>query len=307
MSEEQFQRLLKSMSGARLKQLIKDYNDECIREGRKEDKMKGYSKLKKDELVDFISSFLSEDEKEKLYEKLAPEFAKDLIQAAISLMLGEDKREKVIKTKKIEPKGYQIEIKGFQWDNEASIQVEDEAIESECTCRIGENEGICRHQIVLFLILHEKGEIKLDQFPFKVKESWLDKLKKDSQKILSQLRPEEDADIIFDDNYKIFINGDFVTLQWEGEYAGKTTKDIAQEKDDLETWIAKKVTDLILKPLKRRGRPRFFIRDGFDSISKIMDREKLVTKILKKFQAVDADLPGDPGTLEQYLRSQLKK
>lgn len=308
MEAENFSLLLRSMTGTRIKEIIKEYNERCKREDRSADKMKGYSKYNKEELIDFIDSFLSEDEKTEYYNKLAPNFLKGLISSAIALLLEEDKREKIVNHERVSKGiGLEIEVKGWQWENEASVRMEGGSTDRSCTCRIGETDGFCVHQMTIYLILFSNKEISLVDFPFEIKEEWLKPLVKHEKDVLRQLKTEEDADIVFSDNYRIFIDGDLVTLQWEGDYAGKKTKDISKEKDDPETWIAKKAVERLLKPLKYSDQPRSLVKDTYGIITKIMERPKLVVKILNKFQAVNPELPADEADLERFLKEMVEK
>jgi hypothetical protein len=47
-------------------------------------------------------------------------------------------------------------------------------------------------------------------------------------------------------------------------------------------------------------------KDSYAIISKIMERPKLVAKILKKFLAVDPTLPADEKSLYAFLRKELE-
>ena len=92
---EKFKLLLYSLPVSRIKEIIGEYNENCIAAGEKENKLRGYSKLTKSELIDFFYPVLSDDEKKQYYEKIEPKFMKNLILQALALLLGEDKRETI--------------------------------------------------------------------------------------------------------------------------------------------------------------------------------------------------------------------
>ena len=111
--------------------------------------------------------------------------------------------------------------------------------------------------------------------------------------------------------YKIYVNGDFVTYEWTGDFAGKKTRDLSKEDEDVETWVSNKVVEIILKHVKiktKEGAPEHIVKDSFGVITKIMEREDLIKRILRKFSALeDPSLPTEKEALEAYLRKDLKE
>lgn len=310
MNERKFEVLLCSLNNDDLKLMINDYNTRCVKEGRKEDKMRGYSALSKTKLIDFIITFLSEKEEENLYKIFEPKFMKELISDTLGLLGGKDKREHIEKVEKFDgDNGFRLKIKGFQWEEECKVQVKEGELIRSCTCRIGRLDGICRHEMAGFIMLYGRKKIELKSFPLDLEESWLQPVKKQKDLISSQTKSEDEADIVFADKYKIFVDGPFVTMKWGGPYAGKKTVNTEELGEDVESWVANKVVNKMLKPLKistKEGTPSLIEFDSYGIIDKILDNEILVKKILKKFKAVSPDLPTDLEGLETYLRKNVK-
>ena len=61
-----------------------------------------------------------------------------------------------------------------------------------------------------------------------------------------------------------------------------------------------------MKIKAKTGKPSLLVKDSYAIISKIMERPKLVAKILKKFLAVDPSLPADEKSLYVFLRENLE-
>jgi hypothetical protein len=313
-NESEFEILLKSMYTTGLKGMIKDYNDKCIKEGRKEDKIKGYSTYKKDELVEMLNSFFDLNEKQKIYDEKASAFTKELVENAINLVLGKFKREKISDAKKEKnPSGIVFEIKGFSWEEEAYVYLSDAdyKFDRDCTCRIGSADGVCIHQMAGFLFLLSDKKIKKSDIPIDIDYPWFSDFEDSVKNLSSHLKSKDDADIEWEDDYQIFIDGDIIITQWGGPYPGKKSINATDIDESVDDWVAKKVTDKILKPIKvtkLEGYPNLPVKDNYDIIKKIMERPKLVKKILNKFkkiQSVEPDLPIEDKELEDFLKSKL--
>ena len=305
---EKFKLLLYSLPVSRIKEIITEYNENCIATGEKENKLRGYSKLTKSELIDFFYPVLSDDEKKQYYEKIEPKFMKNLISQALALLLGEDKRETITDVDKNSEKiGYKLKIKGFAWDVETSVIIEDKELNYNCDCRIGKF-GFCKHQMAACLMLLYENRLELKNFPMDFTNPMLEEIKGKLSMITNKKRADDEADIIFRDKYKIFVSGEIITTKWEGEYQGSKTIDASSE-GGAENWLAKKVVDKMIKPMKikaKTGKPTLLVKDSYSIISKIMARPKLVARILKKFLAVDPSLPADEKSLYAFLRSELE-
>ncbi len=319
--DEKLKLLVGSKSRAYLTDIIKRYNDYCKENDLKEQKLKGYSKFKKGELLDFILSNLSEEEKEKIFLKKEDEYVKDLIESGLAIINGEDKVDKLIKVDS-DGNTHRFLFKGFTWENKTYIELgkKKNLDEHGCDCRIADNGGYCKHLFAGLIRLSKDNLLDLSTLPVNVSEDNLKLIGTSSTKKKITFSP--DSDIILSPDYEISVNGTKVTMKWGGERAGISTKDIAKEAKpkkgtktsesdiDVELWVAKKVVDKILAPLKREGLPpRKIIKDEIKIIEKIMNEEKLVDKLLKAFNEKQAllnqELPSNKNKLETFLKADL--
>ncbi|MHA1729346.1 MAG: hypothetical protein ACTSWY_11520 [Promethearchaeota archaeon] len=434
-SEEKLEMILNSISKERIKKIIKDYNEKCVKEDRKQDKLKGYSSLRKEDLIKFLKTPISESEKKDIYITVFPEFMKDLLKTAFNLLSGNYARESFTNFRKTpDGIGYTADIRGINWDEVVKVEILKDSVERECGCRIGKADGLCIHQMAIFIKMYKEGSITLKEFPLEVKKKWLGDMTEFSdlleqlnftleQEKKSIIQPGAGLEEIFkvnnigklktstgdrgniykyrflkcdyrgfnfliriteqryeksdifenklykirctvnnignnvifcgnvrsvtsskgpkspkieisadwvkrkrskqskksikndeirflnDYSIKINSNNNLVNLEWGGDYPGRKSVDVSQEEDDLETWVTKKVVEKLLSPIKIRkkeGSPRIIVLDEYGVISKIMSRPKLIAKIIKKFQAVDENLPSDEKSLEKFLKENLK-
>ncbi len=307
-----FKLLLQSMTVAKIKELIDYYNEKFVINGPKDELLKRFSTLKKAELVEFVDAAFTKAEKDELYDEFAPEIIQTIMTDALSLVSGEHKVEQIHNASVISGgKGYRVWFKGKYGSNRASLQILDDSTKKSCTCRLGSIDGICMHQMAIYLMLLSKKAISLDNMPFNVDEKWFKSIQKRLDLLAAQSLFKEDPTIMLSNDYSIYVSGDLVTLQWGGDYAGRTTKDISEEGGDVDEWVAQKVVDILLKPIKvktKEGAPNKLVIDSYGIISKIMGNPKLKEKILKKFAKLeDPDLPSDEQSLEEFLRSDLKE
>ncbi|MCP4764354.1 MAG: toll/interleukin-1 receptor domain-containing protein, partial [archaeon] len=311
-SASQFQLLLQSMTVANIKELIKYYNDKYIGNGSKNEKLKGFSALKKESLIEFVASHFNEKEKRETYKKFEPEITKTKVENALSLISGEHKVEKIQQASLIPGgKGYKIGFKGKYGVHKTSVEVLKDSIKRTCDCRFSQLGGICIHQTAIFLMLISKKVIPLTKMPFKVEKKWFESIQKRLDLIASQSLFKEEPAIMLSNDYKIYVNGDFVTYEWTGNFPGKKTIDLSKDEVDVDTWISNKVVEIMLKHIKvktKEGTPERIVIDSFNIIQKIMERPKLVKKILRKFTALeDSSLPAEENLLEAYLKKDLKE
>lgn len=304
-----FKTFLKSLTIPRIKEIINRFNQSVK---SKEKKLKGYSAFKKDELVDFIDSSFSDIEKGKLYQDFERDFSESLLLNGLSLISGEHKVERIQSAVIIAGgKGYNVWFSSKYGSQKASLQVINNSIERGCSCVIGKNDGLCLHQMAIYLMLIGKKIISSDALPFKVEKDFFASIQKRLDLLATQSLFKEDPAIMLEGDYKIYINDELVTLDWGGDYAGKSTKDISNEDINVETWVTNKVVDLILKNIKLRaetGQPTKILLDNYNIVSKIMKNPDHVKRILKKFSVLtDQNLPKNEKELEIYLKSNLKQ
>ncbi|MEJ2248426.1 MAG: Rho termination factor N-terminal domain-containing protein [Candidatus Lokiarchaeota archaeon] len=146
--------LLLSLNVDELKQICRDYS------------LKGYSKLKKLELIEFILDSLAEEEMRELIKNKEPEIIENGINSALEKIAGED-REHIKAIKIVNPSRNEVEIafKGFNWETTSFLSITEKNIENpdrDCDCRIGANMGFCGHFWVGFIF-----SLKNDYFDLK--------------------------------------------------------------------------------------------------------------------------------------------
>ena len=148
--------LLQSLNVNDLKQMCRDFE------------LKGYSKLKKTELIDFILDSLAEEELKELVEQKELEIISNEIQTAIKIIKG-SYRETLSAIKIVNEKNHEIELlfKGFNWEVSSYLSITPENIgdpERDCDCRIGSNMGLCSHFWVGFILSLKQNYFKLSNW-----------------------------------------------------------------------------------------------------------------------------------------------
>ncbi len=152
--------LLQSLNINDLKQMCRDFE------------LKGYSKLKKTELVDFILDSLAEEELKELLEQKELEIISNEIQTAIKI-INDDYRETLSVIKIVNEKNHEIELlfKGFNWEVSSYLSITPENIsdpERDCDCRIGSNMGFCSHFWVGFILSLKQNYFKISDWKLTV-------------------------------------------------------------------------------------------------------------------------------------------
>ncbi|NHI90898.1 MAG: hypothetical protein EAX96_00260 [Candidatus Lokiarchaeota archaeon] len=314
--DEKLKLLIGSRPRTYLTEVIKNFNDYCMANDLKERKLKGYSKKNKAELLEFILSNLSEEEKERIFLKKEDLFIKELILSGQEILQGIDQANKLSKYEK-EGNQYIFLFKGFTWETKTGIEIgkNKDFKDFYCSCRIAESGGYCNHLFAALIKLNNEENLDLNTFPIKISRENIELItqtKKEQTMIFS-----DKSDIILSPDYEIKVKDKKVTMRWGGEHAGSSTKDLSKEKTknnekiDFEYWIADKVVDKLLAPLKKGVKsPRTIIKDKIDIVSKIMKEEKLVKKLLSTFeknqQLLERKLPTNEKELEDFLRKDIK-
>jgi hypothetical protein len=129
--------LLPSLNVDELKQICRDYN------------LRGYSKLKKIELIEFILDSMAEEEMAELIKSKDPEIISNGINNALEKIGGTD-REHIEAIKVVNPDRHEIEItfKGWNWNTVSLLSITEKNIDDpyrDCDCRVGANMGFCGH------------------------------------------------------------------------------------------------------------------------------------------------------------------
>jgi len=152
--------LLQSLNINDLKQICRDFE------------LKGYSKLKKTELVGFILDSLAEEELKELVEQKELEIISNEIQIAVKIING-SYRETISAIKIVNEKNHEIELlfKGFNWEVSSYLSITPENIddpERDCDCRIGSNNGFCSHFWVGLIFSLKNNYFKLSDWKLTV-------------------------------------------------------------------------------------------------------------------------------------------
>ncbi|MFX1397776.1 MAG: Rho termination factor N-terminal domain-containing protein [Promethearchaeota archaeon] len=132
-----------------LKQICRDFS------------IKGYSKLKKSELIEFILDSLAEEEIDELLNQKEIDIITEGINLAINKITGND-QEMLMSIKLVNEDEHEIELrfKGMNWEVTSYLAITDENIadpERDCDCRIGSAMGLCGHFWVGFIYSLKKG------------------------------------------------------------------------------------------------------------------------------------------------------
>jgi len=148
--------LLQSLNAEDLKQICRDFG------------IKGFSKFKKSELIDFILDSLAEEELIDMLEQREGDIISNEINTAIKKINGED-RESITDIKVVNDKNHEIELKfkGFNWKSSSYLSITSKNIhdpERDCDCRVGANMGFCNHFWVGFIYSLKKSYFKLSDW-----------------------------------------------------------------------------------------------------------------------------------------------
>jgi len=148
--------LLQSLNVDDLKKICRDFE------------IKGFSKFKKSELINFILDSLAEEELKDLLEQKEGDIISNEINTALKKINGED-RESITDIKVVNDKNHEIELKfkGFNWKSGSYLSITSENIhdpERDCDCGVGSNMGLCNHFWVGFIYSLKKNYFKLSDW-----------------------------------------------------------------------------------------------------------------------------------------------
>ena len=151
-----------------VKYLFQSLNIDGLKSICKDFGIRGYSKFKKSELVDFVLDSLAEEELKDLLEQKELGIISSEIKTAIKKIDGED-RESITSIKVVNEKDHEIELKfeGFNWDSSSYLSITSKNIhdpERDCDCRVGSNMGFCNHFWVGFIYSLKKNYFKLSNW-----------------------------------------------------------------------------------------------------------------------------------------------
>lgn len=162
-----------------LKYLLQSLNLDELKQTCRDFGIKGYSKFKKSEIIDFILDSFAEEELKDFLEQKEEDIISSEIDLAIKKINGED-RESITNIKVVNDKNHEIELqfKGFNWKSESFLSITSKNIqdpERDCDCRVGSNMGLCNHFWIGFIYSLKKNYFNLSDWK-------LTKLPKDFEK-----------------------------------------------------------------------------------------------------------------------------
>jgi len=151
-----------------LKFLLQYLNVDDLKQICRDFEIKGFSKLKKSEIIDFILDSLAEEEFKVLLQQKEIEIISTGIDLAIKKINGED-RESVAEIKIVNPTEHEIELKfkGWNWKVQSFLSINPKNIdnpERDCDCRIGSNMGFCSHFWIGFIYSLKQNWFKLSDW-----------------------------------------------------------------------------------------------------------------------------------------------
>ena len=155
-----------------LSYLLQSFNIEKLKKTCKEFGIKGYSKFKKKDLVEYLLDSLSEEEISALIKEKELNIISEGIQSAIDKIKRKD-RESIKDIKIINLNNHEIEFgfKGMNWETNSFLSITEDNIgdpERDCDCRIGSEMGFCGHFWVGFIFSLKQDYFKLSNWSLTV-------------------------------------------------------------------------------------------------------------------------------------------
>ncbi len=151
-----------------LKYLLQSLNLDELKQTCRDFGIKGYSKFKKSEMIDFILDSFAEEELKDFLDQKEEDIISSEIDLAIKKINGED-RESITNINVINDKNHEIELqfKGFNWKSESYLSItpkNSKDPERDCDCRVGSNMGFCSHFWIGFIYSLKKNYFKLSDW-----------------------------------------------------------------------------------------------------------------------------------------------
>ena len=151
-----------------LKYLLQSYNIPKLKEICKEYEIKGYSKLKKQELISFIIDNLSEEEIQEYIHAYEQKIIDSEFEIGLSI-IRTYRPEEPLSLKVINKELSEIETtyKGKNWVTTSFLSINATNInnpERDCDCTTGANMGFCPHFWCNWLFSYRKGYFKLSEW-----------------------------------------------------------------------------------------------------------------------------------------------
>ena len=271
--------LLQYLNVEDLKQICRDFN------------IKGYSKLKKSELIEFVLDSLSEEEIRDLIHQKEMDIITDGINIALKKIKGED-RERINNIKIVNPDYHEIEIlfKGMNWETKSYLSITEKNIqnpERDCDCRIGSNMGFCNHFWVGFIFSLKKQWFDLDDWNLTILP---DDFKQNLEDIELIINEEENAKPTFSlidtgsENFHLIENIDKSITIYQGEIINLEEKQ-QDFQGNITTYYIVNLNDVRLGP-KIQKKSDFHEED-------IVNVESINLRVSDKLQQENDLKPGD--------------
>ncbi len=151
-----------------LKYLLQSLNVNDLKDICKTYDLKGYSKLKKAEMIDFIDNSLAKEEIADFIKNKELEILSVEIDLAIRKIDGKE-RETIENIIIKNAKNHEVELKftGFNWETNSYLSIRKDNIddpERDCDCRTGVNQGLCSHFWVGFIFSLKEGFFNLNEW-----------------------------------------------------------------------------------------------------------------------------------------------
>lgn len=152
--------LLHSLTLPQLKEICKEYE------------LRGYSTLKKNELIEFIVDSLSLEEKLEYLDEKEVEIINFQIAKALQILHKKGKEYlQAIKIVNSEAHELELEFKGKDWTTTSYLSITKENIadpERDCDCQAGANGGFCPHFWVGFFKSYQLNYFSLQEWKLTV-------------------------------------------------------------------------------------------------------------------------------------------
>jgi hypothetical protein len=163
-----------------LSYLLQSFNIEKLKNTCKEFGIKGYSKFKKKEIIEYLLDSLSEEENRALIKEKELTIISEGIQSALEKINGTD-RERLNDIKIINPNSHEVQFKfiGMNWETISFLSITKNNIENperDCDCRIGSEMGFCGHFWVGFIFSLKQDYFKLSDWNLTVLPENFDKI-----------------------------------------------------------------------------------------------------------------------------------
>ncbi len=151
-----------------LKYLFQSYNLKELKQTCKDLEIKGYSKYKKADLIEYVIDSMSNEEIEQFFKTKELEIISKSIDDAVNIINGTG-RESIDRIRIKNPDNHEIEIdfKGFNWELSSYLSITKDNIhdpERDCDCRIGSEGGLCIHFWVGFIFSLIQDYFKLENW-----------------------------------------------------------------------------------------------------------------------------------------------